>query len=85
MFDYIDWKILAFKVKEKVFFKEDTPIARKTRSSIAFTLLIQVEWIKASHLEKYIIYVKKIIKHFISTFYRIFLLPSLHYFEVIVA
>jgi len=40
-----------------------------------------MEWIKAFYLVKNIIYEKKII----FIFYGLFLLPSLSYFEVIVA
>ena len=60
MFVHIDWKLLAFKVEEKVFFHKHVLLARKTKSSITFTSLIQMEWIKASHLDKKTIYKEKI-------------------------
>jgi len=43
MFDNTDRKIYAFKVEEKVFIQENTLIAYKTKNSITFTSLIQME------------------------------------------
>jgi len=45
-----------------LFFQEDDEIAQKTRLFITFTSLIQMEWIKASHVDKNKIYKKKNLK-----------------------
>ena len=47
----------------KLFFQKDAPIARKIRLFITFRLLIQLEWIKASHVDKIMIYKEKKLKN----------------------
>ncbi len=49
-------------------------IARKTRCSITFTSLIQMEGIKDSHVDKNMIYKKQILKKIISSFFQFLLM-----------
>jgi len=52
---------IAFRNESyKLFFQEDAQIAQKIRLFITFTSLIQMEWIKASHVDKNIIFKNKI-------------------------
>jgi len=52
---------IEFKNKSyMLFYQIVSMIAYKTRSSITFTSLIQMEWIKVLNVEKYIIYKEKI-------------------------
>jgi len=55
------WKIMkiAFRNQSyeyKLFFQEDAKIAQKTRLSLTFSLLVQIEWIKVSYVGKNIIF-----------------------------
>jgi len=53
------WKIVKIAFRNefyKLFFQEDVETACKTRLFITFTSLIQMEWIKASHIDKTITY-----------------------------
>jgi len=42
----------------KLFFWQVAQIAWKTRLSITFSLLVQIEWIKDSHVDKNIIFLR---------------------------
>jgi len=53
-------KIAFVNESYMLLFEEDAQIAQKTRLFITFTFLIQMEWIKASHVDKNKIYKKKL-------------------------
>jgi len=53
------WKIVKIAFRNefyKLFFQQIAQIAPKTRLSITFSLLVQIEWIKDSHVDKNIIF-----------------------------
>jgi len=52
-------KIALINEFYKLFFQEDAWIAQKTRLSITFSLLVQIELIKALDVDKNIIFEKK--------------------------
>jgi len=64
------------------FFKKMLRLPKKLRLSITFSLLVQIEWIKASHVDKNIILEGKNFKKIILTFCDFFIvLPiELHFF-----
>ena len=73
------WKIVKTTFKNescKLFFQKDAPIARKIRLFITFTLLIQMEWIKASHVDKNMIYKEKKLKVLFEFFCGFIFLPA---------
>jgi len=73
------WKIvrIAFKNESyKLFFQEDALIAQEKRLSIAFSYQIQMEWIKAFHVGKNIIYEEKQFQKRHSNFEIFFATPS---------
>jgi len=75
MWNFFFWKIvkIAFRNEScKLFFQEDAKIAPKTRLSITFSWQIQMEWIKALHVDKNIIYKKKIFSKNNSKFCKFF-------------
>jgi len=59
-----------------LFFQEDAQTIQKTRLFITFTSLIQMEWIKASHVDKNVMYKKKKILNLISIILWFIFLPT---------
>jgi len=63
---------IGFKNKSSIFFSQEVSmIANKSRSSMTFSLLFQMKWIKAFHVDKNIIYEKKTLKkkYYITSFF----------------
>jgi len=70
---------IEFKNESNMLFSQEfAKIVYKTRNSITFTSLIQMEWIKAFHYGKNIIYERN--KKLISNFSIFLFLPSIFKF-----
>jgi len=82
-FDRTDWKILAFKVGQKVFFMMFR-LPPKLRLSITFSSLVQIEWIKVSRIDQNIIFYKKYSKIYILNFCDFWGMPANLHFLLIV-
>jgi len=59
---YSFWKIVDIKIENefyRLFFKKMLRLPKKLRLSITFSSLFQIEWIKASNVEKNTIFEEK--------------------------
>jgi len=71
------WKIIKMAfINEsyKLLFQQDAQTTWKIRLSITFSLLVQIEWIKSSHVEKKYIILENNLKFWILNFCKFFLL-----------
>jgi len=73
------WKIVKIEFKNesyRLFLKKMVWLLEKTRFSITFSSLVQLEPIEYFKVDKSIFYEKEIFKIFISSFWDLFVLPT---------